>query len=164
MLTFTDAGVVPEPSAQQLADIALAAAGARPAVVGDSPRVAFLSYSTRGSAAGPSVDRVREAIELFRKVAPDVPCDGELQADAALIPSVAERKAPSSPVAGVANVLVFPNLDAANISYKLAQRLAAATAVGPILQGLSRPINDLSRGATSDDIVDVACVTSLMAE
>ena len=164
VLTFSDAGVVTEPDARQLADIALAAARARPDVVGDSPRVAFLSYSTRGSAGGPSVERAREAVELFRRSAPAVPCDGELQADAALIPSVAERKAPSSPVAGRANVLVFPDLGAANIAYKLVQRLANATAVGPILQGLSRPMNDLSRGATPDDVVDVACVTSLMAE
>ncbi len=164
VLTFTDAGVVPEPSPQQLADIALAAVRARPHVVGDPPRVAFLSYSTHGSADGVSVGRVCEAVELFRDRAPDVQCDGELQADAALIPSVAARKTPGSEVAGTANVLVFPNLDSGNIAYKLVERLAGATAVGPILQGLSRPINDLSRGASPSDIIDVACVTSLMAD
>lgn len=163
VLTFTDAGVVPDPDAEQLAEIAVAAARARRLVVGDDPRVAFLSYSTRGSAAGASVERVVEALDIFRSRMPDVPADGELQADAALVASVAGRKAPRSEVAGRANILVFPDLDAGNIAYKLVQRLARATALGPILQGLSRPCNDLSRGASSQDVVDVACITSLMA-
>ena len=164
VLTFTDAGVVPHPSAEQLADIAAAAATARRRVVGDEPRVAFLSYSTKGSAEGPSIETVREALERFRTLMPDVEADGELQADAALVPEVRWRKAPGSPVAGSANVLVFPDLDAANISYKLVQCLCGAQAVGPILQGLARPCSDLSRGASPGDIVAVACIASLMAE
>ncbi len=164
VLTFTDGAVVPDPTAPQLADIAVAAARARRRIVGDSPVVAFLSYSTAGSAEGPSVTRVREALALFRDMESGIPADGELQADTALIESVAHRKAPHSAVGGNANVLVFPDLDAANIGYKLVQRLAGAESVGPIVQGLRRPYNDLSRGATPDDIVNVACITSLMAE
>ena len=163
VLTFTDAGVVPNPTPPQLADIAVAASTARRAVVGDEPCVAFLSYSTKGSAAGPAIDGIREAMELFRLRMPEVPADGEFQADAALIETVGRFKAPGSPVAGRANVLVFPDLDAGNIAYKLVQRLAGAAAVGPIVQGLARPCNDLSRGAVAADVVDVACVTALMA-
>lgn len=164
VLTFTDAGVVPDPDEEQLAEIAFEAARARPHIVGDEPRVAFLSFSTSGSADGASVRTVRAALERFRAMAPHVPADGELQADAALVPEVAARKAPHSAVAGTANVLVFPDLDAGNIGYKLVERLAGATALGPILQGLRRPLNDLSRGASVDDVMDVAAITALMGE
>ena len=144
-------------------EIAREAVRLRRQVVGDEPRVAFLSYSTLGSAGGRSVERVREAARRFRAVEPDVAADGELQADAALVPEVARGKAKASPVAGTANVLVFPGLDAANIAYKLVQRLAGALALGPILQGLGAPMNDLSRGASVSDIVHIGAITALMS-
>lgn len=163
-LTFTDCGVVPDPTADQLAQIAESAVRARRVVVGDEPRVAFLSYSTRGSAGGPSPERVRAALDLFRQRMPDVAADGELQGDAALVPAVGERKAPGSEVAGRANILVFPDLDAANLGYKLVERLAGAEAIGPVLQGLRLPVVDLSRGVRTPEIVDAACVTALLAD
>jgi phosphate acetyltransferase len=163
VLTFTDCAVVRQPDPTQLADIAIAAAADRRLIVGDEPMVAFLSYSTFGSAEGESVIQIRSAIAEVRRRAPDLAVDGELQGDAALIPAVGNRKAPRSPVAGRANVLVFPSLDAGNIAYKLVERIARAAAIGPIVQGLARPCSDLSRGASSDDIINVAAITALQA-
>ncbi len=163
VLTFADCGVVQYPTAEQLAEIAVAAARDRRLVVGDEPVVAFLSHSTRGSAEGESVDRVRKAVELFRMLEPGIPADGELQGDAALAEAVAARKAPGSPAAGRANILVFPDLDSGNIAYKLVQRIAQALALGPVVQGLRRPCSDLSRGATADDIVLVSAIALLQS-
>ncbi|MGQ0539231.1 MAG: phosphate acetyltransferase [Gemmatimonadaceae bacterium] len=163
VLTFADCAVIPEPSAEQLADIALSAAHDRVRIVGDEPVVAFLSFSTHGSATSASVERVRRAVAITRGREPALRLDGELQVDAALVREVAERKAPASSAAGSANVLVFPSLDAGNIGYKLTERLAQAEAIGPIVQGLALPCSDLSRGASPDDIMHVAAITALQS-
>jgi phosphate acetyltransferase len=163
-MVYADCGVVPEPTSEQLTDIAASAAENFRKLTGEDPRVAFLSFSTRGSASHSSVDKVRSAFERFRLVRPDVLADGELQFDAATVPSVADRKASDSVLKGNSNVLIFPDLNAGNIAYKITQRLGGAVALGPILQGLAKPYCDLSRGCTADDIVLVAAITSLMSD
>lgn len=160
---YSDGAVVPDPDAEQLASIAVTAAGLHQALTGEEPVVAMLSYSTKGSAEGPLVDKVRLATQIAQKMHPDLRLDGELQVDAAIVPAVASKKAPGSPVRGEANVMIFPDLNAGNIAYKLTQRLAGAQAIGPIVQGLEKPAFDLSRGCSASDIVNVAAINAIFS-
>jgi len=164
VLIFGDCAVNPNPDSQQLADITVSCAETKRNLIGGESRVAMLSFSTKGSAKHENVDKVVEALALVKEKQPDLAVDGELQLDAAVAPSVAAKKAPGSTVAGHANVLVFPDLQAGNIGYKLVQRFAGATAIGPILQGMAKPVNDLSRGCSVQDVVDMIVITALQCE
>lgn len=160
---YSDGAVVPDPNAEQLASIAVSAAALHKALTGEEPIVAMLSYSTKGSAEGPSIEKVRQATAMVREMRPDLRIDGELQVDAAIVPAIAAKKAPESAVRGEANVFIFPNLDAGNIAYKITQRLAGAQAIGPLVQGLEKPAFDLSRGCNASDIVNVAAINALLS-
>lgn len=162
IFTFADCGVVPQPSPEQLADIAAASAESHRLLVGETPKVALLSHSSKGSADNDDVSKVKRAGEILRRNCPELLFEEELQLDAAIVPTVAKKKAPASNVAGDCNVLVFPDLDAGNIGYKLTERLAGAKALGPLIQGLKKPYMDLSRGCSVDDIVTVACIASIL--
>ena len=161
---FADSGLVQDPNAEELAAIAISSAESFEQLVGEEAKVAMLSHSTMGSAKHALVDKVVEATKIAKELRPDLKLDGEMQFDAAVVPSVGKSKAPNSPVAGQANVIVFPNLDAGNIGYKLVQRLAKAEAYGPVTQGIAMPINDLSRGCSADDIVGVVAITAVQAQ
>jgi len=163
LLLYADCGLVMNPSAQELAEIAVCTGNTMKALFGFEPTVALLSFSTKGSASDPLVEKVVEATRIAKEKAPDMCIDGELQADAALVPWVGQKKSPGSPVAGKANVLIFPDLQAGNICYKLTERLAKAEAYGPILQGVANPVNDLSRGCDWEDIVNVTAITAVQA-
>ncbi|MEL6607719.1 MAG: phosphate acetyltransferase [Pseudomonadota bacterium] len=162
-MVYSDCGLVIDPNADELAAIAIDASASFKALTQTDPQVAMLSFSTMGSARHPNVTKVTDALALAKAGAPDLAIDGELQFDAALVPSVGASKAPGSPVAGQANVMVFPNLDAGNIAYKITQRLGGAEAIGPVLQGLARPANDLSRGCVAEDVVNIIAITALQA-
>lgn len=164
MLLFSDCAVNPNPTAEQLAAIAISTADTAKNLCGIEPRVAMLSFSTMGSAGGELVEKVRKATEIAKELRPDLLIDGELQLDAAIVESVAAQKAPNSKVAGKANVLIFPDLQSGNIGYKLVQRFANADAIGPMCQGFAKPINDLSRGCSADDIVNVVALTAVQAQ
>ncbi len=161
---FADCGIIPDPNARQLACISLLSAELAHKVLGLVPRIAMLSYSTRGSAEGKSVEKILEAVKLLKDMAPGLLVDGELQVDAAVVPEVAKIKYPNSILGGRANVLIFPNLEAGNISYKLVERLAGAKAIGPLLLGLRRPCSDLSRGCSVEDVINCAAVTAIRAQ
>ncbi len=161
---FADCGIIPEPNARQLACIAIAASELANKVLGIIPRAALLSYSTKGSAKGRCIDKIVEALGIVKNMAPDLLVDGEMQVDAAIVPEVAKIKYPNSPLGGKANVLIFPNLEAGNISYKLVQRLANARAIGPLFLGLNKPGSDLSRGCFAEDVVDSVAITAIRAQ
>jgi len=163
ILLFADCAVMPNPTAEELASIAVASAQTMKSLVGVDPRIAMLSFSTKGSAEHEMIDKVREATRIANEIAPELQIDGELQADAALVPTVGASKAPGSTIAGKANVLVFPTLEAGNIGYKLVQRLGNAEAVGPVLQGMAAPVNDLSRGCSVEDIYNMVAITANQA-